>query len=47
MLAQQAGRAERIALADEVIDNSGDETDLDHAVADLHRRYLALARHER
>jgi dephospho-CoA kinase len=44
MLAHQASRTERLALADDVIDNSGDESALDHAVAELHRRYLALAR---
>lgn len=46
MLEQQASRAERIALADDVIENSGDEAALDHAVAELHQRYLALARQE-
>lgn len=43
MLAQQATRAERRALADDVIENDGDEAALDAAVAELHRRYLALA----
>ncbi len=43
MLAQQASRAERLALADDVIENSGDESALDQAVAKLHERYLALA----
>lgn len=43
MLANQARRNERLALADDVIDNSGDETALDQAVAELHQRYLALA----
>ena len=43
MLAQQATRAERRALADDVLENDGDEAALDAAVADLHRRYLALA----
>ncbi|MGN6705935.1 MAG: dephospho-CoA kinase [Rhodanobacter sp.] len=43
MIAQQATRAERLALADDVIDNSGDESALDQAVAGLHQRYLALA----
>lgn len=43
MIEQQASRAERLALADDVIDNSGDESALDQAVAELHRRYLALA----
>jgi dephospho-CoA kinase len=43
MLANQASRAERLALADDVIENGGDEADLDEAVAALHRRYLTLA----
>ncbi|GAB3793509.1 dephospho-CoA kinase [Dyella agri] len=43
MLAQQARREERLALAHDVIDNSGDEAALDAAVATLHQRYLALA----
>jgi dephospho-CoA kinase len=43
MLAHQASRAGRLALADDVIENSGDEAALDEAVANLHQRYLALA----
>lgn len=43
MLANQASRAERLALADDVIENSGDESHLDAAVSELHQRYLALA----
>ncbi|MFK2878994.1 dephospho-CoA kinase [Rhodanobacter hydrolyticus] len=43
MLAQQASREQRLVLAHDVIDNSGDENALDAAVAALHRRYLALA----
>ena len=43
MIAQQATRADRLALADDVIDNSGDESALDASVAKLHERYLALA----
>lgn len=43
MLAQQASRAQRLALADDVIDNSGSEAALDTHVEALHRRYLALA----
>ena len=43
MLAQQASRAERLALADYVIDNSGDEVALDVAVAQLHQRFGAVA----
>jgi dephospho-CoA kinase len=47
MLAQQATRAERLALADYVIDNSGDEASLDAAVAELHEKFMALAKRER
>ena len=43
MLAQQASRAERLALADDVIDNSNSEAALDARVQTLHRQYLALA----
>ena len=43
MLEQQAHREERLALAHDVIDNSGDEAALDAAVLALHQRYLALA----
>ena len=43
MIAHQASRAERLALADDVIENSGDESALDGTVAALHQRYLALA----
>jgi dephospho-CoA kinase len=42
MIEQQASRADRLALADDVIDNRGDESSLDQAVAQLHRCYLAL-----
>lgn len=44
MLTQQASRAERLAAADDVIDNRGDEVVLVSAVAAIHQRYLALAR---
>ncbi len=43
MIDQQARRAERLALADDVIENNGAEDALDQAVADLHHRYLRLA----
>jgi dephospho-CoA kinase len=43
MLAQQARREERLTLAHDVIDNSGDEAGLDAAVSALHQHYLALA----
>ena len=43
ILAAQASRRERLALADDVIDNSGDLADVDAKVERLHRYYLALA----
>jgi dephospho-CoA kinase len=43
ILAAQASRAARTALADDLIDNTGSLADLDAAVAALHGRYLALA----
>ncbi|MEO7478530.1 MAG: dephospho-CoA kinase [Lysobacteraceae bacterium] len=43
MLAAQATREERLALADDVIDNSGSFEDLKPQVAALHQRYLELA----
>jgi dephospho-CoA kinase len=43
MLDAQVSREERLALADDAIDNTGPLSALDAAVARLHRRYLALA----
>jgi dephospho-CoA kinase len=43
ILASQASRAARLALADDIIENSGPEAALDEQVATLHRRYLDLA----
>lgn len=43
MLDRQASREQRLALADDIIDNSGDEAALVTAVARLHASYLALA----
>lgn len=43
MLAAQATREQRLAIADDVIVNDGNEAALDDAVAALHARYLALA----
>ena len=43
MIEQQASRAERLALADDVIENSGGEGALDRLVANLHQHYLELA----
>jgi dephospho-CoA kinase len=43
ILASQAPRAARLALADDVIDNTGPEAALDAQIAALHQHYLALA----
>lgn len=43
ILAAQATRAQRLAAADDVIDNTRSPDDLRAAVAALHTRYLALA----
>ncbi|HMM65369.1 MAG TPA: dephospho-CoA kinase [Dokdonella sp.] len=43
MLDAQATREQRLAVADDVIDNRGDIEALDDAVESLHRKYLALA----
>ena len=44
MLAGQATRQQRLAIADDVIDNTGPLEALDPQVAALHTRYQALAR---
>ncbi len=43
ILAAQASRSERLAVADDVIDNQGDLADLRGKVEILHARYLALS----
>ena len=43
MLDAQASREQRLAVADDVIDNSADLESLDAAVERLHRRYVQLA----
>lgn len=43
MLAAQATRSQRLALADDVIDNSGSLAALDAQVSALHERYVQLA----
>jgi dephospho-CoA kinase len=45
VMASQCSRQERLAAADDVIDNSGSEAALLARVDDLHARYLALAGH--
>jgi dephospho-CoA kinase len=47
MIASQATREERLFIASDVIDNDGDLEDTRRQVANLHRRYLNLARSER
>lgn len=43
IMATQAKRAARLAVADDVIDNSGDQAQLRREVEALHRRYLQFA----
>ena len=43
MIERQATRTARLTLAHDIIENSGDEAELDLSVAQLHARYLALA----
>jgi dephospho-CoA kinase len=47
MLAAQAGRQARLALADDVLDNGGELDDLARRVRALHDRYLQLAKTRR
>ena len=44
MMAAQIPRAQRLAAADDVIDNSGSLDNLRRQVQALHRRYLAMSR---
>jgi dephospho-CoA kinase len=43
IMAAQASRQQRLAVADDVVDNGGDLASLERQVAALHRRYLELA----
>jgi len=43
----QLGREQRLACADDIIDNSGSMTELEQQVARLHDKYLSLARSQR
>ena len=43
ILAAQATRQQRLAVADDIIDNSGAAQGIEPRVAALHRRYLELA----
>jgi dephospho-CoA kinase len=42
-MATQVSRANRLAAADDVVDNSGEPAGLDSRVENLHRSYLDLA----
>jgi dephospho-CoA kinase len=44
IMAAQASRAERLAVADDVLSNTGARDELQAAVSVLHRRYVELAR---
>lgn len=44
IMSAQIARADRLAKADDVLNNDGDENALRQQVAVLHERYLALAR---
>lgn len=43
ILAAQADRSQRLALADEIVENVGDLAALDRRIAGLHQHYLTLA----
>ncbi|MFX7845118.1 dephospho-CoA kinase, partial [Acinetobacter baumannii] len=43
IMAAQASRQARLAVAQDVIDNGGSNADLPHQVRELHARYMALA----
>ncbi|MEX2961318.1 dephospho-CoA kinase [Microbulbifer sp. TYP-18] len=43
IMAAQLSRAQRLARADDLLDNSGDSGDLERQVQPLHQRYLQLA----
>ncbi len=47
ILSAQASREQRLACADDVIDNTGPEQALDAQVARLHEKYLTLATGQR
>lgn len=47
MIAAQASREQRLAIADDVVDNSAGLAELDAAVAALHQRYRELAQQSR
>ena len=45
IMAAQATRVQRLAHADDIIDNGGDQAGLAAQVDSLHRRYMSLAEH--
>jgi dephospho-CoA kinase len=45
MLDAQATREQRLAIADDVVDNTGTPDGLDVQIAALHHRYITLAKH--
>ncbi len=47
ILAQQSTRAQRLAIADDVIDNNGTRDELVARVFELHERYLGMAKRPR
>jgi dephospho-CoA kinase len=46
-MASQTSRAQRLAAADDVIDNSGTVARLEAQIAKLHEKYLQLAQEMR
>lgn len=46
ILSAQATREQRIACADDVINNSGNETEIEALVSELHQQYLKLSRYQ-
>lgn len=44
MMAAQSTRAERLAIADDVIDNSGNRAKLQAQITTLHQRYIEMAK---
>jgi dephospho-CoA kinase len=46
MMAAQSSRAERLAIADDIIDNSGSRAELPPQITTLHQRYLEMARRQ-
>ena len=46
ILAAQVGRDKRLAIADDVINNDGDKTQLEAAVEKLHQSYIKLAQNQ-